>query len=368
MTAFLPTITRRDSALPAHDDPLAQASLCSSCPKLCRPTCPVSAATGRESVAPWRISAAVVRGVESGWSEAWGAESLVQVASCTGCLACAQPCLPGTNLPEESRAARAAAASAGALLPAAARVRARIAATGSPRPAATGSARPPTARPATDPPVGTVLWLGCPARRDGAVRDAALALFAAAGEPVRCDDDEPCCGAVALDLGLADEARALATDAADHLAGAERVVVASPSCARMMRDEWPRLGLAAPPVVTAPEWLASADLTYDDAGPLAWHAPCTLTRALGVVDQPLAVLRAMSSDVREPLATGLDTRCSGAGMAYGLVDPAGSAAVAAVRTQELAALDAPVVTACPSAARALGGTDLLVLAARQVRR
>jgi Fe-S oxidoreductase len=367
VTAFLPTITRRDPAVPAHDDPLAQASLCSTCPKLCRPTCPVSAATGRESVAPWRISGAVARGVTSDWSAEWAAESLVQVASCTGCLACAQPCLPGTNLPEESRAARAAAASAGAVLPAAQRIRARIAATGSPRPAATGSARPP-ARPTIDPPVGTVLWLGCPARRDGAVRDAALALFAAAGEPVRCDDGEPCCGAVALDLGLADEARALATNAAAHLAGAERVVVASPSCARMMRDEWPRLGLAAPPVVTGPEWLASAAFAYNDAGPLAWHAPCALTRALGVVDEPLAVLHAMSTDVREPLATGLDTRCSGAGMAYGLVDPAGSAAVAAARTQELAVLDAPVVTACPSAARALGGTDLLVLAARLVRR
>jgi Fe-S oxidoreductase len=131
VTAFLPTITRRAGSVPVHEDPLAQAALCASCPKLCRPACPVSAATGRESVAPWRISAAVVRGAASGWAPSWAAESLVQVASCTGCLACAQPCLPGTNLPEESRAARAAAASAGAVLPAAQRIRARIAATGS---------------------------------------------------------------------------------------------------------------------------------------------------------------------------------------------------------------------------------------------
>jgi Fe-S oxidoreductase len=353
----IPTITVRTEPVPRHDDPLAQAALCSVCPKLCRPTCPVQAGTGREAVAPWRISDAVVRGVANGWT----AETATQVASCTGCLACAQPCLPGTNLPEESRAARAAAYAGGAPLPAAVAVAARIAATGSPRlPSDTGN----------DVESADVLFLGCPGRRHPAVAAAALDL---AGTALRCDAAERCCGAVALDLGLAAEATALAASCAASLGDAERVVVASPSCARMLREEWPRLGVAAPPFVTAVEWLASevaaGRVTFAVGGaPVAWHAPCTLTRALGVVEEPLAVLRALSDDVREPAATGLGTRCSGAGAAYGLVDAAGSAAVAAARRTELAALDAPVVTACPSAARALGGTDLLVLAAqRRVR-
>jgi Fe-S oxidoreductase len=183
---------------------------------------------------------------------------------------------------------------------------------------------------------------------------------------VRCERDGDCCGAVALDLGLAEEAAALATRASATLAGADRVVVASPSCARMLREEWPRLGLPAPPVVTAVEWLASVvarlPLTPGE-GPVTWHAPCTLTRILGVVEEGPAILRALGYDVREPAATGVDTRCSGAGAAYPLVDPAGAEAVAAVRRAELAMLDAPVVTACASAGRALGATDLLVLAA-----
>lgn len=350
---LLPTITRRTEPVPRHDDPLAQAALCSLCPKLCRPQCPVAAGTGREAVQPWRISDAVVRGTSSGWS----LPLAEQVASCTGCLACAQPCLPGTNLPEESRAARAAAADAGVLLPAAESLRNRVAATGSPRGFSQSGRGDDTAT--------TVLWLGCPA--DGtSVGEAALALFAAAGEPARCEAAGDCCGAVTHDLGLTDETTALATRAAAGLAGADRVVVASPSCARMMRDEWPRLGLSAPPVTTAVEWLASVvsslPLTPAD-GAVAWHAPCTLTRALGVVEEGPAILRALGYDVREPAATGADTRCSGAGAAYPLIDSDGAEAVAAVRRDELAALGAPAVTACASAGRALGATDLLVLAA-----
>jgi len=227
----------------------------------------------------------------------------------------------------------------------------RLAETGSPRRAAPV---PPAA-----PSAPVTLWLGCPS--DGTrTRDAALALF---------PDETPepygaCCGAVALDLGL--DPTPLATYAAS-LVG-DRVVVASPSCARMMRDEWPRLGLPAPEVTTAVERLATTGLHPADPTPVAWHAPCTLTRALGVVDEGPAVLRALGYDVREPAATGLATRCSGAGAAYPLVDPAGAEAVAAVRRAELDALGAPIVTACPSAARALGGTDLLVLAAERLTR
>ena len=336
----LPTITQSAAPRPSHDDPLAQAALCSVCPKLCRPTCPVQHATGRESAAPWRISDAVVRGVSSGWT----VPLAEQVAQCTGCGACGEPCLPGTNLPEESRAARAAAASSGALLPAASALRERIASTGSPR----RDRRPPRGSG------GTVLLAGCPA--SGEVEGAALALFAAAGEEVRTVD--ACCGAVAEDLGLAPEAATLRA-AFDEAVGGADVVAVSPSCAR-------RLG-----ATTAVEWLASRldRLSFAPLdGAVAWHAPCTLARVLGVVEPPLRVLAALGCEVREPLATGTATRCSGAGAAYPLVDRDGAEAVAAVRRAELAALGAPVVTACPSAARALDGTDLLVLAASRLAR
>ncbi|HVF21336.1 MAG TPA: (Fe-S)-binding protein, partial [Mycobacteriales bacterium] len=347
------TTTHRDALPPLADDPLALAPLCASCPKLCAPACPVQTATGRESTAPWRISATVRDAVRDGWSE----PALHAASSCTGCGACTHACLPGVRLPEESRAARASAASAGIRLPAADAVARRIAATGSPRPPDIHGVE---LAAGTDDTAATALFFGCTVQSiSPAVGRAARALFAAAAEAVRCAEGESCCGAAAADLGLADEAALLAARCADQLAGAERVVVLSPGCARTMRDDWLRLGVAGPPVVTSVEWLDTALSTGRLApagGPpetVAWHDPCTLARLLGVVDAPRRVLTALGLSLVEPAATGLHTRCSGGGQGYPLVDAAGATAVAGVRRTELEALGAPVVSACPQAERML---------------
>jgi Fe-S oxidoreductase len=353
------TTTRRAEPAPYPDDALGQAAVCSRCPKLCRPTCPVQHGTGRESVAPWRISATVRRATEIGWD----AGSAVIAASCTGCGACADACLAGIVLPVESRAARAAARQAGVPLPGADDLANRIAATGSPLPSpAAGDAL----AAAGDATAGTALWLGCAVvDHDRPVGRAALEIGAAAGVPVRCVAGGACCGAAALDRGLADEARQLATSAADALGGHEEVVLLSPGCARMVVEEWPRLGLRTPAVTTAPEWvdslLASGRLQVR-ARPeaVAWHDPCTLVRVLGVVEPQRRVLAALGIIVREPRATGRDTSCSGGGAAYPAVDARGAAAVATARVGQLAALEATVATACPEAARALrsAGADV----------
>ena len=353
------TTTRRAAPAPAPDHPLAQSAVCSRCPKLCRPACPVQRGTGREAVAPWRISATVRDALVSGWEP----DSVVVAASCTGCGACADACLAGIVLPAESRAARADARASGVLLPGAAALAERVAVTGSPVPDPARSA----AVTADDVPDASVaLLFGCAvADHDQAVGTAALAIARAAGEPVRCLAGDVCCGAVALDLGLAEEADALAAAAAGRLAGVDVLVTLSPGCARMVREEWPRLGQAAPNVATSVEWvdglLADRRLQVTPAAEtVAWHDPCTLTRVLGVVEPQRRVLAALGVDVREPAATGVDTRCSGGGAAYPIVDPVGAAAVAAARVRELGAPAVPVATACPEAARALrtGGAEV----------
>ena len=365
------TTTHRDALPPLADDPLALAPVCASCPKLCAPTCPVQGATGRESVAPWRISAVVRDSARDGWRP----ETLHAAASCTGCGACTHACLPGVRLPEQSRAARAAAAAEGVLLPAAATMRDRITTTGSPRPA---DAYADEFAAGAVPTAGTALFFGCTVQTHRAeVGRAAKALADAAGETVRCAAGEICCGAAAADLGLADETVALAESCADQLAGVEQVVVLSPGCARMMRDYWPRLGIAAPRVVTSVEWLdtllAGGGLQprEPDGVAVAWHDPCTLARLLGVVDAPRRVLAALGLAVREPAATGLHTRCSGGGQAYPAVDATGAAAVAERRRAELAVLASPVVSACPQAERMLSGDaepvrDILEVAAERL--
>jgi Fe-S oxidoreductase len=320
----------------------------------------VQSATGREAVAPWRISAAVVAAQSTGWTDA----TLHQASSCTGCGACSRACLPGVTLPDESRAARAQAAEEGVLLPAAVRVRQRLATYGTPRPADAWGAELDAG---TDAAATTVLLHGCAVQRFRPdTGRAALAVARATGAGVRTlPTPEVCCGAALLDLGLADAARVSAGAAAAAMSEAGRVVALAPSCARVIRDEWPGWGLRAPAVLTAPEWLVEVLPEAAPAAaepPVTWHAPCTLTRGLGVVAAPLEVLRRLGVPVAEPPATGLDTHCSGAGAAYPQVDAAGAAAVAARRRLELG--PGEVVTACPGAARALAATDLVELAAR----
>jgi Fe-S oxidoreductase len=261
-------------------------------------------------------------------------------------------------------------------LPAAEHIAARITSTGSPRRADRHAAE---LAAGSDPAATTALFFGCTVQSTSPdIGRAARKVFAAAAEPVRCAEDEACCGAVAADLGLDDEARARASRCADQLLGAHRVVALSPGCARMMRDEWPRLGLTSPTVVTSVEWLdeALADgrlSTKTTASPqsVAWHDPCTLARLLGVVDAPRRVLRALGVDVVEPAASGLHTRCSGGGQAFPLIDPMAARAVAAVRQAELAAAGVPVVSACPQAELMLGtpawpARDILELAAERL--
>jgi Fe-S oxidoreductase len=362
------TTTTRHSPAPRPASPeeaLAQAPLCAVCPKLCRPSCPVEQATGREALAPWRISATVLAAETSGWSP----ERAQVAASCTGCGACTDACLPGVVLPDLSRAARAAAVAAGVTVPAAVAMARRIAETGRPRrgadnvPALTG-----------DGP--TAVLFGCTVQAHSPDVGAALSeLLAAAGAQVRgCGQPEGCCGAIALDLGLRDEAAQLARHLGASVAAATELVAVSPGCVRMIREEWPRLGAPTVAVRAAVEWLAAAiseGLLRPDVsgGTVAWHDPCTLARGLGVLTAPRAVLAALGLTVVEPRATGRDTRCSGAGAAYELVDPAGSVAVAQVRAQELAAFGATIVSACPQAERRLAATgagpvrDLLEIAA-----
>lgn len=361
------TQTRRAEPAPYPDDALGQSAVCSRCPKLCRPTCPVQHSTGRERVAPWRISATVQQSMSTGWD----ADSAVVAASCTGCGACADACLAGIVLPVESRAARAAARADGAALPGADMLAARIAATGSPLP----DRHAGDALSADDDPAAPVaVWFGCAVvDHDRVVGRAARAVADAAGVPVRCIAGAACCGAAALDLGLADEARALAGSAVEALAGTPEVVLLSPGCARMVREEWPRWGLPTPTVTTAPEWLdrllSGGQLAVQPrVETVAWHDPCTLTRGLGVVEPQQRVLAALGVVALQPRATGRETRCSGGGAAYPVVDPAGAAMVASARVAQLAPLGAPVATACPEAARALrsaGATvrDILELVA-----
>lgn len=77
---------------------------CSLCPRLCRSSCPVATATGREAAAPTQIADVLLA-----WSRGLVSEAMAREAAtlCVDCGACEEHCHLGTPLPAALRAARA---------------------------------------------------------------------------------------------------------------------------------------------------------------------------------------------------------------------------------------------------------------------
>lgn len=326
--------------LPTIADVRASAELCSYNAKLCRYACPVASATGKESVTPWGINRAITAADQVGdVSDATAAA----VYGCTGCRACARLCLHGLDLPTNVRAARAAVVAAG-LQPAGV-----AEAAGRPRAPADELAAGATAG------ASTVVYPGCRST-DGA---ALAAVLAAADEPYDVVAAATCCGARSVDVGYAGQGTREAADLRDRLAQAERIVVADPHCAR-----WLRVDHADERVVTLPQVLADLvdRLGLDPVDePVAWHDPCWLGRGAGIYDEPRAVLAAAGARLVEPTRTREHATCTGGGMGYAAVDPAGGEAVLAGRVgelQEALAGAGTVVTACPTAVSRLRSAGL----------
>jgi len=329
------------TALPLLADVAAAAEHCSYCAKLCRYTCPVAEATGRESVTPWGIDREITQAARTGTVTA---STAAAVYACTGCRACGGSCLPGLDLPTHVRAARAAVVQAG-LAPdgvegAAGR---EVAAAGALEAGATAGAE-------------LLVFPGCDSR-DG---DALAAVLRAAGVAWDVAREPVCCGARSVDVGLADLGAEQAGRAQAALAGAARVVVMDPHCARRLAVD-----LADDRVVTLPRLLAELVgrlALRDDVAPVVWHDPCWLARGLREHAEARDVVRAASgADAVEPEATGERTRCTGGGMGFDAVFPETGRALRDARAHGLRAAGAdalPVVTAVTTAAQRLAAAGL----------
>lgn len=355
------------TALPLIDAVAAEATHCSYCAKLCRFTCPVAEATGRESVTPWginrEIAAAATRGTVT-------AQTATAVYGCTGCRACGSACLPGLDLPTHVRAARAEVVAAG-LAP-----HGVTEAAGAPRVASDALRAGATAG------ADLVVFPGC-ASDDG---DALAAILTKAGLAWDVPAEAVCCGARAADVGLAGESATRAEHARAQLAAAQRIVVMDPHCGRQLAlslagaDPGPASGPESGPasgpepgtesgaldprVVQLPTFLAEvvAGLPFTSGSAVVWHDPCWLGRGMASYEDARAVVRATSgTDAHEPEFTRDRARCSGGGMGFDLINPDDAAKIRDTRADELRAAGAdtlPVVTACPNAAQRLRDAGL----------
>ena len=332
-------MTRRLSTLPTLATRTSELELCTYCPKLCRAACPVSNVEPRESLIPWgKMSTAyfLARGDvpldEEHASTAW---------ACTGCMACRERCDHKNDVAGTLSDARAATFDAG-VAPAAARRVARD----FPKHAAKTS-RAVGAIASRVPAVssrGTPVLVGCAYAR-GLPDVAQHALSAAAklvDGPVRAV--RACCGQPLRDAGDAAGFRAATSALEAELEGAARVVVVDPGCAATVRS-------TGREVVLLVELAAAAITRLQPVAtdvPLRWHDPCRLSRGLGIVDEPRAIL-ARITGVRpdEFPRTRAMGACSGGGAQLHATMPHASRAIARARADEHDdAGGGEIVTAC----------------------
>lgn len=277
------------------------AQMCSLCPKLCRHVCTVATVTRSEADTPNEKC----RFAWEGWARGYfRPDEVAHLYACCLCGLCTAWCEPGWDVPPVLEAARRDVVRAGLAPEPARQMAAHVRSLGNPlgeprerRLAALGDRVAPLPARAE-----VLLFFGCNTLyRQPEIARATLALMEAAGQSFTVWREETCCGEPQWVLGFVDEARASAEALVQAVqeSGARRVVFTCPSCLRMVRDAYPRLGVSLPEGV---EWLHHTAFLLElvQAGKLAphrtldwratYHDPCALGRGLGEYNAPRELL------------------------------------------------------------------------------
>ena len=345
---------------------------CTFCPKLCRTVCPVSNAEPREALTPWgKMSSAyhlgrgdVVSadaGLSSEASDPVGAlvmeSSFAKVAfACTGCGACKHSCDHGNPVADTLFRVRTAVTKAGLAPDAATRVLASFTARAE---EATARARVIDPEPERDsqrsaPRAALVVGCGYLRKHEDEARAALAATRALAGRDVHLVGG--CCGLPLLHAGDEERFESHLGAFVERLEGYDEVFVVDAGCARALRVEAPARKLGAGKVELLVERAAKelhALRTLPEAetrGSVRYHDPCSLSRGLGVVAAPRAVLTRLLGRPPEELVKSREhSVCSGAGGLLPATHPsiANDAARAVVREHDREG-GGTLVTACAS--------------------
>lgn len=291
-----------------------QLDYCTYCPKMCRHACPVSEASGRETLIP-QAKMDRLNQLRKGRAP-WTVESSEPIWGCTGCRHCTTYCLhenePGLVL----FAGRAEATARGAGHPRLADYPDRFRNRDQRLIAQLRELVGPERR-SDDALVG--FWPGCDAVDKGAADvNAALALFDRSGaEHVKVvEANQACAGYPLLAGGYPDMFRWHAGKVAAALRRFRTVVINCSACVYTLRAQYPAEG-----VTLSTEILSMAEFLAQSATRLPapatrtsvyYHDPCYLARYAGVIDAPRRVLSRVA-DVRELPWNGADTECCGGG-------------------------------------------------------
>jgi L-lactate dehydrogenase complex protein LldE len=176
---------------------------------------------------------------------------------------------------------------------------------------------------------------------------AVVRLLARLGCAVDFPLGQTCCGQLHFNTGYRDEAAGLAQRHAEVFAGFDAVLAPSGSCAAMVRDVYPGLGVTTTPTYELAEFLVDV-LGVTDVGAyfphrVTYHPTCHSLRMLKVGEKPVRLLR----EVR-----GLDLvelpeaeSCCGFGGTFAVKNADTSTAMLGDKMRNVGATGADVLTA-----------------------
>jgi glycolate oxidase iron-sulfur subunit len=213
--------------------------------------------------------------------------------------------------------------------------------------------RPPAVTPAQGPTRGRAALLqGCVQRAFfGDVNAATARVLAAEGWEVHAPADPRCCGALQYHEGDHDEARELAQQTMDALAGYDVIVANAAGCGSAMKEYGHLVGdgrshAFAERVKDVTELLA-ADAPRAERNPLAmkvaYHDACHLAHAQGIRQPPRELLRAIPDlELLEPEQPEL---CCGSAGIYNLLQPEAASELGRRKAEHLLATGAEAIAA-----------------------
>ena len=174
---------------------------------------------------------------------------------------------------------------------------------------------------------------------------AAMRLLKRAGVRVVFPQAQSCCGQPARNSGYAHDALEVARHQLDAFPEDWPIVVASGSCAGMMRHHYPQMFEGLEDQAKAKAFAGRIyELTWflvhvlrvelTDCGPpvtLAMHTSCSSRREMGVVAEPLHLLGQLANVTVVPLSR--ETECCGFGGTFAVKQPKISGAMVADKAQ-----------------------------------
>ena len=328
---------------------------CTYCPKMCRFSCPVAEASGREQYTPQakmdRLNQ--LRRGHVGWSE----KATEPLYACTGCRQCTTSCMHGNEPGLVLLAGRAAANARSAGHPALAGYPERFR-TREQRLVEILRDHAPAERFDDSAPVG--FWPGCDAIDKGLGDiDAALSLFDQAGATdVRLvAAGQACAGYTLLAAGLTDMFRWQATRVAAALRPYRTVVINCSACVYTMRAQYQAEGVTlSSEILSLAEFLDRLEQRRQEPPPscnlksVYYHDPCYLARYTGVTEEPRRVLGRLV-EVRELAGSRGETECCGGAGLLPKTMPEVADGMARARLRQVAARGGgTVVTSCATCA------------------